>query len=224
MLRKFSGQFSGLFSGLWRHPDFMKLWVGQTVSEFGSLITGSRLPLTVLIMLSATPAQMGILVAISALPALILGLLAGVWVDRVRRRPIMIAMDVGRMALLLSIPAAALTGHLSMTLLYIVAAGAGVFTLFFDVAYRSVLPSLVARENVLEGNTKLATTNTLAEIGGPVLAGALVELISAPLAIFFDALSFLFSALRLSMIRTSEARPPANRGAQSIRHDLIERF
>src|SRR5258708_11430954 len=125
MLRKFSGQFSGLFSGLWRHPDFMNLWVGQSVSEFGSDITGSGLPLTALIMLAATPAQMGLLVAISALPALILGLLAGVWVDRVRRRPIMIAMDVGRMALLLSIPAAALTGHSSMALLYVVAAGAG---------------------------------------------------------------------------------------------------
>src|SRR5438128_1396530 len=125
MLRKFSGQFSGL----WRHPDFMKLWIGQTVSEFGSRVTREGLPLTAVILLAATPAQMGLMVAVSALPVLILGLLAGVWVDRVRRRPIMIAMDVGRMVLLLSIPAAALTGHLSMTLLYVAAAGAGVLTL-----------------------------------------------------------------------------------------------
>jgi len=172
MLRYFfdqlSDQFSHLFSGLWRHPDFMKLWIGQTVSEFGSRITREGLPLTAVIVLAATPAQMGLLVAISALPVLILGLLAGVWVDRLRRRPVMLAMDIGRMALLMSIPAAALAGRLSMGLLYIVAAAAGVLTLFFDVAYRSVLPSLVDRENVLEGNTKLATTDALAEIGWPV--------------------------------------------------------
>jgi len=217
MLRHLSGRFSGL----WRHPDFMKLWIGQTVSEFGSRITRDGLPLTAVIVLGATPAQMGLLVALSALPILILGLLAGVWVDRLRRRPIMIAMDVARMVLLLSIPAAALTGRLSMGLLYVVAAVSGVFTLFFDVAYRSVLPSLVERENVLEGNTKLATTDALAEIGGPALAGLLVQVISAPLAIFFDALSFLFSAVSLAMIRKPEPRPSANRATRSVGHEMI---
>lgn len=213
---------SGRFSGLWRHPDFMKLWIGQTVSEFGSHITGTGIPLTAVIVLGATPAQMGVLVAISALPVLILGLLAGVWVDRLRRRPIMIAMDLGRMALLLLIPAAALTGRLNLGLLYVVAAAAGTFTLFFDVAYRSVLPSLVERENVLEGNTKLATTDALAEIGGPALAGLLIQVISAPMAILFDALSFLFSAASLAMIRTFEPRPTTNRTTRSIWHEMIE--
>src|SRR5215831_7409515 len=103
MLRHLTGRFSGL----WRHPEFMKLWVGQTVSEFGSRITRDGLPLTAVIVLGATPTQMGFLVALSALPVLVFGLLAGVWVDRLRRRPIMIAMDLARMVLLLSIPAAA---------------------------------------------------------------------------------------------------------------------
>jgi len=193
------------FGGLYRHPDFMKLWAGQTISQFGSRITRGALPLTAILILGATPVQMGLLAALAALPTLTLGLFVGVWVDRLRRRPLMIAADVGRLLILLSVPIAALIGRLSIGLIYAVALASGVLTLLFDVAYQSVLPALIRPENVLEGNTKLATTDALAEIGGPALAGGLVQVISAPLAILFDAVSFAVSAVSLALIRSPEA-------------------
>jgi len=210
------------FTGLWRHPDFMKLWIGQTISAVGSRITREGLPLTALLILSATPAQLGILTALGSLPVLFLSLIAGVWVDRLRRRPILIAADVGRFVLLLTIPAAALTGHLSMELLYVVAVLAAAMTLFFDVAYESVLPALVQPENVLEGNSKLATTESLAEIGGPALAGALIQLITAPLAICLDALSFLISGVSVALIRAPEPAPNPRVDGQTIWHEISE--
>ena len=145
-----------LASGL--HPDFRKLSIGQTVSEFGSRITRGGLPLIAVITLAATPAQMGFLAAIASIPVLLFSLFAGVWVDRLRRRPIMIAMDLTRMVLLLTIPAAALTGHLTMELLYVLIAALGVLGLIFEIAYHAYLPSLIEREHVVEGNSKLSTS------------------------------------------------------------------
>lgn len=210
------------YSGLWNHPDFMKLWIGQTISAFGSRISRDGLPLTAVMILQATPQQMGLLVALASLPALLLGLPIGVWVDRQRRRPLMMAADIGRMLLLLTIPAAALSGHLSMSLLYAMIVLISALSLLFDVAYRSVLPSLVERQHVLEGNSKLAASDSLAEIGGPVLAGALIQAITAPLAVFFDALSFLFSAISLATIRQPEPLPVPHEGRRSLRRDLVE--
>lgn len=211
-------------SGLWQHPDFMKLWIGQTISEFGSHITRDGLPLTAVILLAATPQQMGILTAITSLPVLLFGLFAGVWIDRHRRRPVMIAADIGRMLLLLCIPAFALARVLSIEFLYVVAAGTSILSLFFEVAYRSALPSLVEREHLLEGNSKLATTSSLAEIGGSALAGLLIQWISAPLAIFFDALSFVFSAVSTGLIRTPESPPTPPANGTSIRREIVEGF
>src|SRR5262245_43532077 len=108
--------------GLWRHSDFMRLWVGQTISKFGSQIGGGALSLTAILILSATPVQMGLLSAAGSVPVLLFGLLAGVGVDRLRRRPIMIAADLGRALLLASIPIAALLGLLRIEQLYLVAA------------------------------------------------------------------------------------------------------
>src|SRR5919202_5246594 len=101
-------------ASLWRHGDFLKLWTGQTVSQFGSVVTREAIPLTALTALGATPGQMGLLAALSGAPVLLLGLLAGVWVDRVRRRPLMIWTDLARAALLVSIAVAALFGHLTL--------------------------------------------------------------------------------------------------------------
>jgi predicted MFS family arabinose efflux permease len=196
------------FGGLWRHPDFLKLWVSQTISELGSRITREGLPLTAVLVLGAKPAQMGFMTAVGAGSVLVFGLWAGVWVDRMRRRPIMIAADLARAAVLASIPIAALAHRLSMAQLYIVIALAGFFTVFFDVAYQTYLPSLVERENLLEGNSKLAMSVALAEIAGPSLTGILVQLITAPIAILLDALSFLLSAVGVSLIRKPEP-PPA---------------
>jgi MFS family permease len=127
---------------LWRHSGFVKLWIGQTISELGSRITREGLPLTAVLVLNAQPFQMGLMTAVGAASALLFGLIAGVFVDRMRRRPIMIVADLARAAILLSIPIAAYFHVLAMGQLYVVIALAGFFTVFFDVAYQTYLPSL----------------------------------------------------------------------------------
>lgn len=149
---------------------------------------------------------MSVLTAVGAGAVLLFALAAGVWVDRVRRRPIMIAADLGRAILLSTIPLAAALQMLSMTQLYCIAAAVGILTVFFDVAYQSFLPSLVERENVLEGNSKLGMSAAAAEIAGPSITGVLVQLITAPVAILFDAISFLFSAAMIFWIHKPELR------------------
>src|SRR5947209_5420354 len=208
--------------GLWSNADFVKLWLGQTVSNFGSGITGIALPLTAVLVLGATPIQMGILGALDGVSVLVIGLVAGVWVDRVRRRPLLIATDLGRAFVLSTIPLAALLGVLRIGQLYVVAALAGMLTVLFNVAYSAFLPSLIPRESLVEANSKLAMSDALAEAGGPGVAGPLVQLISAPFALFFDALSFLFSACCLGLIHTPEPPPPAVEQSKSIWSDLVE--
>ena len=148
---------------------------------------------------------MSILRTINGAAVLVFGLYAGVWADRFRRRPTMIAADMGRALVLAAIPLAAFFHSLSMPLLYVVTAIAGILTVFFDVAYQSYLPALVARENVLEGNSKLALSTSIAEIAGPGLTGVLVQILTAPVAILFDAVSFLFSAMTVAVIRKPES-------------------
>jgi MFS family permease len=201
--------------GLWDNGDFVKLWVGQTISNFGSGITGIALPLTAVLVLAATPTQMGILGALDGAAVFVFGLVAGVWVDRLRRRPILIIADIGRAVLLGSIPLAALLGILHLGQLYIVAGLTGILTVFFNVAYESFLPSLIPTEQLVEANSKLGMSDALAEIGGPGSAGALVQLLGAPLTIGFDALSFLLSALSIGLVRTREPKPGAMQGNDS---------
>lgn len=208
-------------TGLWRDHDFMRLWTGQTISKFGSQIGDGALQFAAILVLGATPVQLGLLAAARTAPVLLFGLLAGVWVDRLRRRPILIAADLGRGLLLCSIPAAALLGALRMEQLYIVAVLVSLLSLFFDVAYQSYLPALVRREQLVEGNSKLSISDSVAEIAGPPLGGALVQLISAPLAVLVDALSFLASALALALIRVREPGPPPAR-RQHIWRDIVE--
>ena len=191
-----------------RHRDFVKLWAGQTVSSFGSGITGNGLPLVALLTLGATPGQMGLLMAAASAPAVLVGLVAGVWVDRLRRRPLMIAADLARALLIASIPAAALLGRLGLAQLLLVAALAGVLGVWFDVAYRAFLPDLVRREDLLAANSRLAAGEALQEIVIPGLTGLLVTLFTAPLTLLLDSASFLCSALSLALIRAPE-RPPA---------------
>ena len=184
--------------------DFNRLWIGQTISEVGSRISREGLPFTALLILHASPAQMGILTSISTASVLVFGLLAGVIVDRLRKRPVMILTDLGRAALLGLIPLAALTHHLSFGVLIAVAALVGILTVHFDVAYQSYLPVLVEREKLLECNRRLSTSASGAELVGPALAGVLVQAITAPLAILVDALSFVVSALSVWSIRKPE--------------------
>jgi predicted MFS family arabinose efflux permease len=148
-------------------------------------------------------------------------LFAGVWVDRVRRRPVLVGTDLGRAALLLLVPLGAWFGFLGIELLVGVAVAAGVMTILFDVAYRSYLPVLVERGRLVEGNSKLAATDAAAEIGGPALVGVVVQLITAPLAILIDALSFLWSALMVGLIRKREAQPAKpQRGSGNVREQI----
>jgi predicted MFS family arabinose efflux permease len=205
-------------TGLWRHPDFLKLWLGQTISEIGSRITREGVPLTAVIVLGAAPFPMGILASLSGISTLVFGPIAGLWVDRHRRRPTLIAADLGRAVVLATVPLAAALRALHMRQLYVVAALTGILTVFFDT-YQSYLPSLVERERVLEGNSKLALGSSMAEIAGPGLTGMLVQLITAPIAILVDALSFLWSALMVWLIRKPEPIP-AMRGESRIWHEL----
>ncbi len=201
---------------LWRNRNFVKLWIGQTVSELGSRITREGLPFTAVKVLNARPEQMGLLYGVSGVVVLLFGLSAGVWGDRLKRRPILIATDLGRAALLALVPLAALAHVLSMWHLYAIGALTGVLTIFFDVAYQSYLPSLVSAEQLVEGNAKLMLSSTVAEIAGPSLTGLLVQLITAPIAILFDALSFIFSAVMVWGIRAEETKAEASPAADNV--------
>lgn len=195
--------------GLWSEHDFLRLFASQTVSLFGSEITLIALPLTAVLVLGASPAQMGLLAAVSKAPYILVGLLAGVWVDRLRCRTVPVAADVGRAVLLGSIPVAAAFGVLRIEQLFIVAFLAGLLTLFFDVAYQSYLPELVTREQLPEGNSKLEASKSFAELIGPVMGSALLQIAAAPFAIGVDALSFVASGAFLRSIRTSAAPVPS---------------
>jgi len=193
--------------GLWRHPDFLRLWLSETVGAFGRQVTGLALPTVAILLLGAGPFEMGILGALSVLAFPVLGLLVGVWADRWRRRPIMVAANLGRMIALGSIPSAFVFGVLHLYQLYVVAAIVGVFTVFFDVAYQSYLPSLVDRADLVEGNAKLEVSQSGAQVAGPALAGFLIQAIGAAKAIAVDAGAFLTSAVVLLSIRKPEPKP-----------------
>jgi len=194
-------------TGLWLHSDFLKLWTGQTISQFGSQVTILALPLAAALTLHASVAEIGLLSAMSTLPFLLFGLIAGVWVDRMSRRPILIAADLGRAVLLFLVPALALCHVLNVAALVVIAFLVGIFTVFFEVAYQSFLPSLVGSAHLIDGNAKLEITRSAAQVAGPGVAGVLVQLITAPLAIVVDALSFVVSVLFLTWIRTPEPLP-----------------
>ena len=193
---------------LWRHRDFRLLWGAQTVSQFGSQVSQLAIPLTAALTLDATPFQMGLLWAVYMAPFLAFGLVAGVWVDRRRRRPTLIITDVLRALVLLVVPVAALLDLLRIELLYAVIFLAGALTLFFDVAYGSYLPSIVDRDRLAEGNAKLETSRVAARIAGPSVAGLLVRSLTGPVAVVVDAATYLASAAFLARIATPEPPPP----------------
>ncbi|TMC36517.1 MAG: MFS transporter [Chloroflexi bacterium] len=173
-------------------------------------------------MLGAGPFELAFLVIAQSLSVLLVGLVAGAWVDRLRRRPILIASDVARAALLFTIPLAQALGALRMEQLYAVAFLAGCLDVVFSAAYPAYVPSLIGVDRVVEGNSKLATSSAIAEVGGPGLAGALVQIISAPFAILVDALSYLVSALSVALIRTPEPARPAREASSRVIGEIAE--
>jgi len=197
-------------TGLGRNRDFLKLWAGQSVSLFGSQVTRLALPLAAVLTLHAGAAQMGLLGAALLTPYLVFGLFAGVLVDRLRRRPILIAADVGRAALLAVIPVLAVTGRLRIEHLYAIGFLFGTLEVFFEVAYQSFVPRIVERDQLTQANSRLQLSDSAAQVAGPGLAGALVQLLTAPVAIIVDAASFMVSAATLALVRTSEAPPSSD--------------
>ena len=209
-------------TSLWRHADFMKLWAGQTVSELGSVVTRTAVPLVALLVLGAGPFELAFVVVAQSLAVLLVGFFAGAWVDRLRRKPLLIGADALRALLLFSIPVAYFAGVLRMEQLYLVVFLEGCLGSVFDAAYPAYVPSLIGVDRVVEGNSKLATSSSLAEIGGPGLGGGLVQLIGAPFAILVDAVSFVFSAISLLLIRAPEPERPPRTVATPIVREIVE--
>src|SRR5690348_2319077 len=177
--------------GLWSHPDFLKLWTGQSISEVGSQVSQLALPWLAAVGLHASPFQFSLLGVLGFMPFILFALPAGVWVDRLRRRSILIVGDAARAVLLILIPVLWATHELRMWHLLVLQFVIGVFTVFFDVAYQSYLPALVEREHLVDGNSKIQLTVGMAQVAGPNLSGVLIAAITAPYAIVVDAASFL---------------------------------
>ncbi len=207
--------------GLWRHRDFLSLWGAETISQFGSQVSFLALPLVAILALEESAFEVAALTSVTFLPFLFFTLPAGVWVDRLRRRPILVLGDLGRALVLLSVPLAYWADALTIWQLYAVGFVTGTCTVFFDVAYQSYVPSLVGREHLVEANSKLEISRAGANIGGPGLAGGIVSLLTAPVAVLADALSFVVSALMLGGIRAKEEAPPRE-SRRSIRSELGE--
>jgi MFS family permease len=208
-------------TGLWRDREFLKLWAAQAISQLGTQVTLLALPLAAILVLDASATEVALLGAVEVLPFLLFALPAGVWVDRLRRKPILIVADIARGGLLLSVPVTYAADALTMWQLYVVGFGTGVCTVFFDVAYQSYLPSLVERASLVEGNSKLEVSRSAAQLAGPGVAGFLVGAITAPYAILVDAVSFFASALFLVRIRVEEILPERET-TPSMRRELSE--
>ena len=205
---------------LWRHSDFAKLWTGQTISLFGSSITALALPSVAILALRAHAYQVGLLEAFQFLAFPLLGLPAGVWVDRLPRRAVMIVADVGRALALGTIPLAWADHALTLGQLYIVALVVGVLTVFFDVAYQSYLPALIDRADLIEGNSKLEISRSASEVAGKGFGGILIQWLGAPASVLVDALSFIASIVGLLAIRKREETASSSAIAEGFWREL----
>jgi Na+/melibiose symporter-like transporter len=206
---------------LLRHRDFRHLWAAETVSQVGTQVTLLALPVVAVTVLDATPLQMGVLTALETAAFLLIGLPAGAWVDRWRRRWVLVTADLVRAAVLATLPLAYLLDALSLGQLFVVAAVTGTATVFFDVAYQSYLPTLVDRDQLVDGNGKLEASRAVAQVAGPGATGVLLRVLGAPLLIAVDAVSFLLSALFIGRIRRVDTVP--DRAArQPLRTEIAE--
>src|SRR5215472_16630320 len=209
--------------GLLRDPEFLKFWGGQSVSLLGSQFTLLALPIAAAVGLHATPAEMGMLTALAFAPGLLLGMVAGVWLDRARRRPVLVVTQVASAAVLGTVPLAAAAHVLTMVQLYAVEFLAAAAATFFGVAQISFLPTLVGRGRLVEANARYQASATAASLIGPGLAGAAVQLLTAPMAIALDAASFLVGAATAGWLRVTEPvveRAPRRHVAREVGEGL----
>jgi MFS family permease len=220
-LRRTPGRHAAPSTKLIAQSGFRRLWLGQSISEFGSQVTTLAMPLAAVLVLHASTFQVGLLTTTGYAAFLLVGLPAGVWVDRVRRKSVMVASDVIRALVLCSIPVAYALGVLTLAQLYAVTFIHGIATVFFDVAYMSYVPGLVGRRHVVEANAKLRATVSVAQVNGPSAAGLLIGLLSAPVAFAADAASFVVSVLSLLLIRHREPAPERG-GPRSLRAEMAE--
>lgn len=195
-------------SPVWRNGAFVRVWAAATISIFGSFITRMALPFVAILVLSAGPIEVAVLRALDLIAALLVGLVAGAWVDRLRRRPVLIWADLGRALLLLSLPIAFVTDLLTLWQLFAVAVLTAVLTAFFDAADNAYLPSIVRRRELVEANSALAASGSAAEFTAFGISGFLIQALTAPITILLDAATFLLSALLLGSIRRPESAPP----------------
>ena len=193
--------------GLWSHPDFLKLWTGQSISELGSQVSQLAIPWLAAVELHASPLAFSLLGVLGFLPFILFALPAGVWVDRLRRRQILIVGDSARAVLLALIPILWAAGVLQIWHLLVLEFVIGIFTVFFDVAYQSYLPALIEREHLIDGNSKLQLTVSIAQVGGPTVSGTLIAAITAPYAIVVDAVSFAISSVFMIGMKHRENLP-----------------
>jgi MFS family permease len=192
---------------LWHHPDFLKLWTGQSISELGSQVSQLAIPWLAAVELHASPLAFSLIGVLGFMPFILFALPAGVWVDRLRRRQILIVGDSARAVLLALIPILWAAGVLQIWHLLVLEFVIGIFTVFFDVAYQSYLPALIEREHLIDGNSKLQLTVSVAQIGGPTLSGTLIAAITAPYAIVVDAVSFAISSVFMIGMKHRENLP-----------------
>lgn len=185
---------------LWQNANFMQLWMGQSISQFGSTLSREMIPYIAILLLSATPFQMGLLGAASTLPSLLFGLIVGVWIDRLARRKVLIWANLLRAAVLFLIPLAYLFGLLRIELLLVCALAVGTLSLLFDAAYQSFLPSVVERDDLLEGNSKLGMSDSLAESVAPPSAGLLIQAVNPALAVIVNIVGYIWSVLAIRQI------------------------
>jgi predicted MFS family arabinose efflux permease len=210
-------------SSLWSHRDFLRLWAAQSVSALGSRFTRTALPVIAVLAVDGSPLELGLLSALSVGPGAIAGLLLGGRIDRSAKRPLLISADIMRAVLVLTIPAAAGFGALSMLQLYVVAAAVGCATVLFQITDNAYVPALVGKAHIVEANSKLETTEAIAEVAGPALAGILIDVLTAPVAMVIDAATYVWSAFVLGRVEAVETPAPAARG-DSVRADLRSGF
>lgn len=208
-------------ANLWHHRDFLKFWTGDTITQFTGQISGLALPTIAILTLQVTAFQVGILDTLVFIPFPTLGLFVGVWMDRIKRKSVLIVANLIQVVTLSTVPATFVFGILGLYQLYAVSLIMGTTTLLYDVAYQSYLPSLVNKENVIEGNQKLQTSASAAEVIGPSVASGMMQLVGAALSVIMDALGTLVSVFMLIFIRKPEPKPEQG-SADSQRHFFAE--
>jgi MFS family permease len=209
-------------SPLWQNSAFVRVWSAATISIFGSLITRMALPFVAILVLDAGAFEVALVRSIDLLAALLFGLIVGAWVDRLRRRPVMVWADLGRAVLLVTIPIAAVGGWLTLAQVLLVAFTVAILSTFFDAADNAYLPSIVRRDELVRANGALAASGSAAEFTAFGISGFLIQLLSAPIAIFLDAVSFIVSAVLLGSIRRPEPPPPPKADREPVLQEIRE--